>query len=105
MSDEILGTIELGHSTRLIFTVSRWNGQQYASVRKHVASEKYSGPTKSGLTMLGDVAVSVIEALGRLNGEVPGPTQREFARIAKRGDAQIVISVIPPDDLKSLPSV
>jgi len=105
MSEDAVGTIELGRSTRLIFTISWWKGRQYAGVRKHVETSRYSGPTKSGLAMAGDVLMGVINALAQLKAEVPGPEARQYARIAKAGGAEIVISVIPPDDLKALPSV
>lgn len=76
-----------------------------AHVRKFVSGGKYEGPTKSGLAMSGDVLVSVIEALTRLNAEVPGMEEKQFARVRKGGDIDVVIAVIPPDDLKALPSV
>lgn len=105
MSAETVGTIELSSSSRLVFTVSWWKGRQYANVRKHVDSSRYSGPTKSGLAMLGDILVALIECLERLNAEVPGAEQMTFARMPKRDDSEIVVSVIPPDDLQGLPSV
>ena len=105
MSDNTLGTIELSNSSRLIFTISWWKGQQYANVRKHVTTSKYVGPTKSGLAMTGDVLVSVIDVLQRLKAEVPGPEERRFARVPKAENSEIVFTIIPPDDLKRLPSV
>ena len=41
----------------------------------------------------------------RLNAEVPGVEERQFAKVHKAGDTDIVVTVIPPDDLKALPSV
>ena len=55
--------------------------------------------------MTGEVLVGVIEALQGLQGDLPGTQQREFARISKRGEIDIVISTVPGDDLKSLPGV
>jgi hypothetical protein len=49
--------------------------------------------------------IGVTEALVRLCGEIPGAMAAEYARVAKRGEVKIVISLVPPDDLKSLPSV
>jgi len=104
-TDNVVGTIQLTHSTRLVFSVSPWKGRMLAHVRKFVSGAKYEGPTKSGLVMAGGVLVSVIEALTRLKAEVPGAEERKFAKVRKSGDTEIVISVIPPDDLKNLPSV
>lgn len=105
MDDSPLGTIDLHGSNRLVFTVSHWKGRQYAHIRKFVASAKYSGPTKSGLALPGDVLVRIIDELERLEAEVPGAEELEFTRVAKRNDVKLVITIIPPDDLGSLPSV
>jgi hypothetical protein len=76
-----------------------------AHVRKFVSGEKYEGPTKSGMAMAGNVLVSVIDALTRLKAETPGAKEKQFAKVHKAGDTDIVVTVIPPDDLKALPSV
>ena len=104
-TDNIIGTIQLTHSTSLVFSVRPWKGRMLAHVRKFVSSAKYEGPTKAGLAMGGDVLVSVIDALTRLKAEVPGAEEKQFAKVQKGGDTDIVITVIPPDDLKALPSV
>lgn len=104
-ADNVVGTIQLTHSTSLVFSVRPWKGRLLAHVRKFVSGPKYEGPTKAGLAMGGDVLVSVIEALTRLNAEVPGVDERQFAKVHKGGDTDIVVTVIPPDDLKALPSV
>lgn len=104
-TDNVVGTIELTNSTSLVFAVRPWKGRMLAHVRKFVASATYNGPTKSGLAMGGDVLVSVIEALTLLKVEVPGAEERQFAKVHKGGNTDIVVTVIPPDDLKALPSV
>jgi|GEM_PF-1006109 len=105
MSADSVGTIELSASSSLVFTVDWWKGRQYANVRKHVNSSRYSGPTKSGLKIPGDVLIALIKALERLKAEVPGAEQIMFAHVAKAGNTEIVLSIVPPDDLAGLPSV
>jgi hypothetical protein len=104
-SDGVVGTIQLNRSTRLVFSVRPWKGRTLAHIRKFVAGGKYEGPTKSGLAMSGAVLVSLIDILIRLNAEPPGPEEKQFAKVHKAGDIDITVTVIPPDDLKSLPSV
>jgi len=104
-ADSVVGTIQLTRTTSLVFSVRPWKGRMLAHVRKFVASEKYEGPTKSGMAMGGEVLMSVIDALTRLKADVPGAKEKQFARVHKAGDIDIVITVIPPDDLKALPSV
>lgn len=103
--DAELGTVTLQPSVRLVFTVGYWKGRQRAQVRKYVSTGKYSGPTKAGLSMSGPVLVEVLEALSRLAAETPKPHAQEFGRIGKRDDVEIVISIVPPDEVNGLPSV
>jgi len=103
--DGIVGNISLSRTTTLRFSVRPWKGRMLAHVRKFVSGEKYDGPTKSGLVMSGDVLVSVIDALVQLKAESPGAKEKQFAKIHKAGNTEIVVTVIPPDDLKALPSV
>ena len=104
-TDNVVGTVELTHSTSLVFSLRPWKGRMLAHVRKFVSGPQYEGPTKAGLVMEGGVLVSVIKALTRLKEEVPGPEEKRFAQLHKRGNTDIVVTVIPPDNLKALPSV
>lgn len=104
-SDEILGSIDLNRSSRLVFSVRPWKGKTYANVRKFVDTAKFKGFTKSGLAMAPEILVDVMAVLQRLHGYTPKAQQEEFARVSKHGFADIVIGLVVPDDLKSLPSV
>lgn len=104
-TDSIIGTIQLTQSTSLVFSVRPWKGRMLANVRKFVSGSKYEGPTKAGLAMVGDVLVSVIGALTQLRAEVPEAEEKQFAKIRKSAGTEIVITLVPPDDLKALPSV
>ncbi len=105
MADAELGKVVLHPAASLVFSLSHWKGRFYASVRKFISTGKYTGPTKSGLALTGEVLLEVIEALSRLQWEIPGKHGQQFARISKRGEVDIVISTIEPDDLQSLPGV
>jgi hypothetical protein len=103
--DGVVGTIQLNRSTSLVFSVRPWNGRTLAHVRKFVSGGKYKGPTKSGLAMSGMVLVSLIDVLTRLKAEPPRAEEKQFAKVHKAGNIDIAVTVIPPDDLRSLPSV
>ena len=105
MADAELGTVVLHPSASLVFGLSHWKSRFYANIRKFVATGKYTGPTKSGLALTGDVLLEVIDALCGLQAAVPGRHGQEFTRISKRGEVQIVISTVDPDDLQALPGV
>ena len=103
--DSVIGTIQLTRTTSLVFSVRPWKGRMLAHVRKFVSGEKYEGPTKSGIAMGGDVLMSVLDALTRLKAEAPGAKEKQFAKLHKARDTNIIVTVIPPDDLKALPSI
>lgn len=103
--DNVVGSVELSRSTSIMFTIQSWKGRLLAHARKFVATGKYEGPTKAGMAMAGDVLLGLIESLEKLQAEAPGVEGKEFARVSKRGEVDIVISTVSPDDLKSLPSV
>lgn len=103
--DDVLGSIDLSHSTQLIFSIRPWKGRTYASIRKVVDTARYRGFTKSGMLLLPDLLVEVIGVLHRLQSSTPKAQQQEFERITKYDSADIVITLVIPDDLKSLPSV
>ena len=105
MADSELGRIVLHPAANLVFTISHWKGRQYANIRKFISTAKYTGPTKAGLALGGQVLVEVIDALCQLQSAVTGVHGREFARISKRGEVDIVVSTVDPDDLQALPAV
>lgn len=105
MSDERLGSIALQGSSELVFSVGAWKGQPRASVRKFVTTGRYIGPTKSGLSLRGDVLAGVIEALDQIQRRVAAKSAGEHARISKSGQAEIVVSTVAADDRDSLPSI
>lgn len=51
MADQIIGEIPMGETMKLSFSLSEWRGRSFASVRKFIVTQKYSGATKSGLVM------------------------------------------------------
>ncbi len=87
MADERLGAIPLQGSSELVFTVGAWKGQPRASVRKFVATSSYTGATKSGLSLRGDVLMGVIDTLQRIHGEVATKSCGEQARVTKSGQS------------------
>lgn len=104
-TDYVVGEMDLSQSSKLVFSVRPWKGRRLAHVRKFVSRPNYEGPTKAGLAMGSELLRAVIGALTRLNEEVPGVEERLFAELPKGRDTNIAVTVIPPDDLRALPSV
>jgi len=105
MADERVGAVSLGATVELVFTVGTWKGQPRASIRKFVATAKYTGATQSGFSLTGQVMSGILDALLRLQGEIAGAAPGTFAKIAKSGRAEMVISTVAADDGHALPSI
>ena len=103
--DNLVGTIALTRSSSLVFSILLSKGRVLADVRKFVSLSNYEGPTKSGIRMGCEVLDSVIEVLTRLKRAVPRPEEKPFGQLKKSGDTDILVRVIPPDNLEALPSV
>ena len=106
MSDQtIIGEIGLVANAKLVFSVSEWHGRQYAGVRKFVATQNYSGPTKSGLSMTKNVLRDVMAVLVKLEKTIPPREEHEFGRVTKSETEHIRIGTLPSEDDEGLPAV
>ncbi len=105
MADQTIAEISLGANTTLIFSLSTWRGRSFASVRKFVATQKYSGATKSGLVINKKLLREVTGALSELERSFPTQTEQEIKRIPKNDQDYIKIATLPAEDGESLPAV
>ncbi len=104
MADQTIGEIALGESTKLIFNVSEWRGRQFAGVRKFVATQKYEGWTKAGLSMPRNLLRALLDTLTALERSLPPKEEHEFKRIPKGDTEYVKVMTLPPDD-EGLPLV
>jgi hypothetical protein len=104
MAEQTIGEVALGGTTKLIFSVSEWRGRQFAGVRKFVATQKYEGWTKAGLSMPRNLLRAVLDTLAALEHSLPPNGEHEFKRIPKGDTEYIKVTTLPPDD-DSLPLV
>lgn len=104
MPDQIIGEVEIGKSTKLIFSISEWHGRQFAGVRKFVVTQRYEGWTKSGLCLPRNLLCAILDSLTALERSLPPKNEHEFKRVPKNNTEYIKITIIPADD-KGLPLV
>lgn len=105
MADREIGYVELTATTRIIFAVGSWKGQSRGSIRKFVATDKYAGPTKSGMSLDGATLAELLARLRSLQSTVPTSDPNQFVSVGKTRDWEIRIAIIPPDEDSRLPSV
>ncbi len=105
MADQEIGYVELTATTRIIFSVGSWKGQARGGIRKFVTTDKYSGPTKSGMSLDGQTAAQLLGALRALQSTVPRNDQDQHVSVGKTRDWELRVSIIAPDENNGLPSV
>jgi hypothetical protein len=105
MADREIGFIELSGTTRIVFSVGTWKGQPRGSFRKFVASERYTGPTKSGFSLTGTMLVHLLQPLRSLQATIPAHGDAVFATVGKTSQSEIRITIIPQDTASGLPNV
>jgi hypothetical protein len=105
MSDIVVGSLSLGTSSKLVFSVSQWRGNSFANIRKFVTTQKYEGPTKSGLFLGKLLHGELVTALTRLEKTIPSQEQSEIKRIPKSDSEYIKITILPADEVDSFPAV
>jgi len=103
--DSTVGTVLLSGSSTLVFSVSRWRGRYWAGVRKCVATRKYEGPTKSGLTLSKNLLRELVTILAELEKTIPSQEEKEFKTISKTKTEDIRIGTIPDEKSGGLPYV
>lgn len=98
MPEQTIGEIALSGNSKLIFTVSNWQGRSFASVRKFVATQRYEGPTKSGLVMNTMLLREITATLATLERSFPPNREHEFKRIPKGDKEYVKVATLPSDD-------
>src|SRR6202030_953684 len=95
----------LSPTTRIVFAVGTWKGQARANIRKFISSDKYSGPTKSGLSLGGPILVELLAALRALQASVLSSNQGTHVSVGKTVGWEIRVAIIPADEESELPRV
>ncbi|MEK7384413.1 MAG: hypothetical protein AAB262_14150 [Elusimicrobiota bacterium] len=88
-----LGEIPLGEDGALKFYVDEYKGYKYASIRRFVTSETYSGPTKSGVTLNSRLLPLAIETLSKLPAQPAVTEDQELARWPKKAGVELVARI------------
>ncbi|MHB2026401.1 MAG: hypothetical protein ACYCPQ_07150 [Elusimicrobiota bacterium] len=88
-----VGAISVSDVTLIRFYVDEYRGYRYGSIRSFIKGERYSGPTKSGITMNLPALDDVIGALAQLPPEPGVLEEKELARIPKRMGTELVVRI------------
>jgi hypothetical protein len=105
MPDNEIGVIELNPSTKIVFGIGTWQGRRRGSFRKFLVSNRYTGPTPSGLSLDGAVLSQLLVAVKKLAATVPSGAETVFANVGKNAGSEIRVTILPPGENNPLPNV
>lgn len=88
---QLIGKIEVSPTADLIFKISQYRGHYYANIRKFLHTERYNGPTKSGLALRSDLLDWLIDQLKNIKRTVPSFQEVEIGKKKKREGVDLAI--------------
>jgi len=86
-----IGSLTLEDNSEIRFSIDAYRGYKYASIRKYLKSDAYSGPTKSGITMTSDIVKGINSVLKDLPNKVEDIEEKELGKFAKRPGLSVVL--------------
>lgn len=78
---DIVGTIALTQASEIIFYVDTYKGRELANIRRFVKSEKYTGPTKSGIVLNKEQLEIIYKILAKASNLISNPSEKELGKI------------------------
>ena len=78
---DTIGAINVSNTSEVIFYVDTYKDQRFANIRKFIRSEKYTGPTKSGLKFTEEQLDVISKALTEVTENSVDLSENELAVI------------------------
>ncbi|HUT85725.1 MAG TPA: hypothetical protein VMW66_02685 [Elusimicrobiales bacterium] len=86
-----IGNIAATEGSEIKFSIDEYRKYTYASIRKYLKRQSYSGPTRSGITMNKEIVKGVLEALKQLPLDAQVIEEKELGKFAKRPGFSVVV--------------
>jgi len=90
---DVIGTINLSQSSEIIFYVGKYKGTAFASIRKFIKSQKYTGPTKRGIMLNKRQLQIIYEILQRLQIDSETIQDQELIKIPLNDSRFIYVGI------------
>ncbi|WP_424245815.1 hypothetical protein Dip510_000752 [Elusimicrobium posterum] len=75
------------------FSIDAYRGYRYASIRKYLKSDSYSGATRAGITMTPEIIKNVTAALEKVPDDASKLEDIEIGKFAKRPGMSVVVRI------------
>lgn len=88
-----IGSLPLEEGEEIKFTIDAYRGYRYASIRKYMTSDSYSGATRAGITMTPEIVKAVAPLIARLPDDPALLKDEDLGKFAKRPGMSVVVRV------------
>lgn len=88
-----IGVLALEDGGEVKFTLDAYRNYRYASVRKYMSSESYSGATRAGITMTPEIVLALAPLLAKLPDNPAGIQDGDIGKFAKRPGMSVVARI------------
>lgn len=88
-----IGVLPLEDGSEVKFSIDAYRGYRYASIRKYLKSESYSGATRVGITMTPEIVKSIAPIIANLPEDVTKLEDQELGKFAKRPGMSVVVRI------------
>lgn len=88
-----VGVLALEDGGEVRFTLDAYRNYRYASVRKYMSSESYSGATRAGITMTPEIVTALAPLLAKLPDNPNEIKDGDIGKFAKRPGMSVVARV------------
>ena len=88
-----VGSIAASSTSELRFYIDEFRGRRYASIRRFLKSPRYTGPTRSGVTMDAELLQSVLDSLKDHSADPAAAKEAELGRFARRPGVELVVRI------------
>lgn len=88
-----IGAITQEEGSEIRFSIDAYRGYRYASIRKYLTSDSYTGATRAGITMTPEIVRAVAPLLAKLPDDPAKVKDVELGKFAKRPGMSVVVRV------------
>jgi hypothetical protein len=88
-----VGSIAYSSTSDVRFYVDEFRGRRYAAVRRFLKSPRYTGPTRSGVTLDGELLGKVVGAIEGYATNGAEAKEQELGRYLRRPGVELVVRI------------
>lgn len=88
-----IGVLPLGEEGEIKFSIDAYRGYRYASIRKYLKSDSFSGATRAGITMTPEIVKALSPLIAKLPDNPELLKDQDLGKFAKRPGMSVVVRV------------